>query len=138
MSSMSPQVLKCPKCGKKQETILWDSINVTLDPDLKKKLYAGEINMFECKKCGEKAFVNSPLLYHDMTLKFCVQYYPPQSLGEADFFKQFNADGSLVGMPLGLGAYIAKPQIVFDMGEMIRHVAFRDGIATHRQEVTRM
>ena len=128
MSSMSSHVLKCPQCGKEQETILWDSINITLDPDLKKKLFAAEINSFECKKCGNKAFVNAPLLYHDMTLQFCVWYYPPESLEAADFFKQFNADGSLVGMP-ALGAYLTRAHIVFDMSEMVRYVAFRDGIA---------
>ena len=135
MSKMTPHELQCPHCGNKQETMVWDSLNVTLDPDLKKKLYAAEINLFECGKCGKKTFINAPVLYHDMTLQFCVQYYPPEVLDDADFHQQFNHDGFLAmnGMPAAFaksGAYLTRPHIVFDMNEMIRYVTFRDGIAT--------
>lgn len=135
MSKTTPHNLQCPHCGNKQENMVWDSLNVTLDPDLKKKLYAAEINLFECKKCGKKTFINAPLLYHDMTQQFCVQYYPPEALDDSDFFRQFNPDGSLAvsGIPAVFaksGGYLTRPHIIFDMNEMIRYVSFRDGIAT--------
>ncbi len=40
--------LNCPKCGDKQETTIYESINVSLDPTLKERLYRGEINTFHC------------------------------------------------------------------------------------------
>jgi hypothetical protein len=134
MSSESPEELTCRVCGNKQVTTLWDSINVTLDPELKDKLFAGEINVFTCEKCCEKRTVNAPLLYHDMTLLFCVQFYPPEALGDIDFFRQFKADGSMLmdNIPAQFaksGAYLVNPHIVFNMTEMINYVAFRDGIA---------
>jgi RNA polymerase subunit RPABC4/transcription elongation factor Spt4 len=133
MSKMTPHELQCPHCGNKQKTMVWDSINVTLDPDLKKRLYAAEINLFECEKCGKKTFINAPLLYHDMRLQFFIQYYPPDSLDDIDFFHQFKKDGSLstAGIPEAIAksaSYLTRPHIVFDMNEMIRYVAFRDGI----------
>lgn len=95
MSKMTPQDLQCPHCGNEQETMVWDTINVTLDPGLKEKLYAAEINFFECRRCGEKSFINAPLLYHDMSRQFCVQYYPVDLLEDPAFFRLFNSDGSL-------------------------------------------
>ncbi len=82
----------------------------------------------------EKSFINLPLLYHDMTLKFCVQYYPRKALDDKAFFEQFNPDGSLAtkGLPMAvpkLGAYPTRPHIVFDMNEILRCVAFRDRMA---------
>jgi RNA polymerase subunit RPABC4/transcription elongation factor Spt4 len=134
MSRMTPHDLQCPHCGNKQETMVWDSINVSLDPELKTKLYAAEINLFECQKCQKKTFINAPLLYHDMEMQFCVQYYPRKALDDEGFHRQFNADGSIAvtGMPAAFaesGAYITRPHIVFDMNEMIRYVAFRDRVA---------
>lgn len=87
--------------------------------------------MFSCEKCGKKTFINAPLLYHDMTLNFCVQYYPPENLDDTAFFLKFKSDGSLVttGWPrkwTKLMAYLTRPHIVFDIFEMARYVVFRE------------
>lgn len=58
MSSVDTHELQCPKCGNTQQTAIWDSINVKLNPELKKALLDGRINMFHCDKCQEEAFVN--------------------------------------------------------------------------------
>ena len=131
MSKMTIHNLECPHCGNKQETKVWHSVNVKLDPELKRKLFDAQINLFSCEKCGKKTFINAPLLYHDMTQHFCVQYYPPESLDEREFFLQFNPDGSLAntGMPAAFAesvAYLVRPHIVFGIDEMLRYVMFRD------------
>ena len=138
MSSMTLQTLQCPHCGNSKETTVWDSLNVTLDPQLKKELLQATINLFSCQKCGKSTFIGAPLLYHDMDQQFCVQYYPPEALDHADFFRQFNPDGTLAmaGVPAAIlksGAYLTRPHIVFDMNEMLRYVAFRDGIAERKK-----
>jgi predicted nucleic-acid-binding Zn-ribbon protein len=139
MSKMTPHNLECPHCGNKQEAMMWDSVNVTLDSESKRTLFDAQINLFSCEKCGKKTFINTPLLYHDMTQQFCVQYYPPEAVDDPKFFRQFNPDGSLAmtGIPAGYaesGAYLTRPQIVFDMTEMLRYVAFRDRINEVRKE----
>ncbi len=48
MSMESSESIKCPKCGADQEVIVWSSLNVDLDPELRARLFNGEINMFEC------------------------------------------------------------------------------------------
>lgn len=57
--------LNC-KCGYKFKAFLYDSINITLDPTLLKKLFDGIINVVECPKCHTKSFVNKHLIFHDL------------------------------------------------------------------------
>jgi hypothetical protein len=132
MPKMTTHDLQCPHCGNKQKTMIWDTLNITRESDLKNKLYAGEINRFECKKCEKKSVIEAPLLYHDMSQQFCVQYFPPKALDDPGFLQQFNRDGSFamtaISMELGKSAYLTRPHIVFDMNEMLRYVAFRDRI----------
>ncbi len=133
MPKMKTHDLQCPHCGNKQKTMIWDTLNITLESDLKKKLYEGEINRFECKKCVKRSFIDVPLLYHDVSQQFCVQYFPPKALEDPDFLRQFNRDGSFAMTTLSLSlakssAYLTRPHIVFDMNELLRYVAFRDRI----------
>ena len=126
--------LECPKCGEKQSLTLYDSINVSLDPSLKEKLFKGEINIFQCKKCKEKAFVPMPLLYHDMEKHLLVQFYPFDVMEDDEFLKQFSKEGEwgselIEFIPRKLRQPYKRIHIVFDMGEMVRYVIFRERIA---------
>ena len=140
MSEMAPHNLECPNCGNKQETMVWNSINVTLDPELKRTLLEAKINLFSCEKCGENSFTDTPLLYHDMAQQFCVQSYPVEAIEDVEFLRRFSRDGSVVitGIPAGIkesGAYITCPHIVFDINEMLRYVRFRDRISESTREI---
>jgi predicted nucleic-acid-binding Zn-ribbon protein len=133
MSRISEHEVVCPKCRNTQVTAVWISINVALNPELRDKLFDADINMFSCQKCGQRAFVNLPILYHDMNRQFCVQYYPPGFLDNEDFFEQFTKDGKLRLPDITAGLlndpsreYIGKPHIVFGMGEMVLYVQFRE------------
>ncbi len=135
MTQMALHDLQCAHCGNTQETMIYSSLNVTLDPELKEKLYAAEVNVLECEECEEKTWFSAPLLYHDMTAQIYVQFYDPDLLDDPDFLRQFNSDGSLdiKSVPVSLpssGDYLRRPHIVFDMGEMLRYVKFRDSIAS--------
>ena len=131
MSMVDSRPMQCPSCGHNQEATYWQTINVTVSPELKQFLMKGTINTFACEKCGEKAFINIPLMYHDMDQKFCVQYYPPEALDDALFFRQFNPDGSLA-MDKNSAAlarhHLTHPHIVFSMVEMVNYIVFRDGL----------
>lgn len=66
MSKQSTQKITCPKCGLEQEAKIWDSINVTLNPEVKQKILDGSFFQFRCSKCGYTAPLAYPCLYHDM------------------------------------------------------------------------
>ncbi len=114
--------------------MLYDSINVSLDPSLKDKLFKGEINSFMCEKCHEKAFMPMPLLYHDMDKPFMVQYYLFDAVEDNEFLNQFSKEGDwspelINSIPRKLREHYKNIHIVFDMEELIRYVIFRDKIA---------
>jgi hypothetical protein len=133
MSRRLPKEIKCPKCGTSVNTMLWGSLNVTIDPDVKEYLLEGKVNLFQCTNCNFKAPLSIPFLYHDMENKFCVQYYPFESLEDKNFFDNFLPNGKIYipNLPEERFAhlnmkYMEDTHIVFSMEELIHYVIFRD------------
>jgi Zn ribbon nucleic-acid-binding protein len=123
---------RCPKCGEERDVQVWRSINVGLDPEARRQLLAGHVNVYECGKCGGESLIDVDLLYHDPELELAVQYYPYERLGDDGFLSNFTPAGELA-MELPGGAavreragYLLRPHVVFDMGELVRYVAFRE------------
>lgn len=56
----------CPNCGTEGNFIIYYSINVTLHPELQKKMENGELSVWQCPKCGNKYICNYPFIDHDM------------------------------------------------------------------------
>ena len=126
-----PLDLGCPKCAAKQSVMVYDTINVSLEPRLRDKLFNGEINFFQCEKCGERAFIPIPLLYHDMDKAFMVQFYPFGAVQDKEFLSGFTKNGEMAAMdamPHKIRESFKRVQIVFDMGELIRYVIFRERV----------
>jgi hypothetical protein len=67
----------CPDCGHSQTERVWHSINVTLSPDLKQRLFDDKINVFYCEQCESVYPIGIDLLYHDMDKK--IQIYEQYS-----------------------------------------------------------
>lgn len=99
MSICNTRQLLCQKCGEEFDVEVWDSVNVTLDPEMRDKVLSREIYEFKCPKCGEVHRIVYPFLYHDMKNKFMVH---SGSLGgmldKAEFYKQ--PIDNLIGMVL--------------------------------------
>lgn len=129
MSKMKPIEIECPECGQKKSVDYWDTINVDLDSSLRRQLFDGEINFFTCDNCGYEAFVNGPLLYHDMTRKFCIQYLPEYWLEDVSNFDTYSADGSMETFvnfsAMGID-HLSRPHVVFDIEELLRYIVFRE------------
>jgi O-acetyl-ADP-ribose deacetylase len=141
MSLMAPHELQCPACGHTQTIEVWSTINVTVDPKLKDRLFNGEINTFLCEKCGKKSFIDTPLFYHDMRQNYCVQFYPLALLEDKTFFENFEADGSTkkISLPFmdkfaDTAKYLANPHIVFAMDEMLRYITFREALYSLKEK----
>jgi len=124
MSRMSQAEIECPRCSKELVVTVWESINVDLDPNLRQKLFDVQINDFKCQSCGFEGMLDAPLLYHDMTRQFCIQYLPHQLLDDVSNFEEYTNDGKRD--EAFLVRYLGEPHIVFDMNEMIRYITFRE------------
>jgi hypothetical protein len=66
MSKCHVGKLKCSNCGNVQSFTFWESINSSLDPQLKDRLTRGELTSWVCEKCGVEAHILFNCLYHDM------------------------------------------------------------------------
>ena len=46
MSRNHIEKVTCPGCGKEADFTVWDSVNTTLEPDLKEKVLTGDLFKF--------------------------------------------------------------------------------------------
>lgn len=73
MSKLHKEIYICPNCGKEIEYEYWDSVNVTLEPQLKESVLDGSIFNCSCS-CGYDENLIHPLLYHDMDKEVMINY----------------------------------------------------------------
>lgn len=78
MSQFHKEEIICPKCQVHGEFDIWESMNVDLDPELRKKVFNDEAFIYTCPNCGHKMGIPYGTLYHDMTHCFMLFF---------DFFK---------------------------------------------------
>jgi hypothetical protein len=57
--------VKCPSCSQPGVFRIWDSVNVTADPELKDRFLSADLNTFRCEGCGQETQIWYPMLYHD-------------------------------------------------------------------------
>jgi len=139
MTKQASLEIECPQCHAKQEIRVWESINVDVSPDLKGKLFNGEINVFMCTTCAHIEPLSVPLLYHDMLRKFLVWYCPPSSLNDEAFLSYFTEQGELntadmPDAPKGSFPEYERIHVVFDMSELLRYIMFRERVHEKWQE----
>jgi predicted RNA-binding Zn-ribbon protein involved in translation (DUF1610 family) len=119
----------CPKCGHVENVITYLTINTAANPGLRQGLFNDEVNLFRCSKCGLEEIVLARLLYHDPTLRFCVQFYPWGSVDEDlvnSFERQWPPTPRLPSM--APAEYLAQPHVVFDWEEMLRSIVFFEAV----------
>lgn len=76
MSECSKKQVKCPRCHYDSPMAVWNSINASLDPELKEKLLDGELYHWKCEVCGLEIDVPYRTLYHDVKHKFMLFFTP--------------------------------------------------------------
>jgi predicted RNA-binding Zn-ribbon protein involved in translation (DUF1610 family) len=133
MSIHRTHELTCPQCGNQQTATVWETVNVTMHPEMKEEVIQQRVNVFLCAECGEDIFVDISFLYNDMESRFCVRYISRTEMGDPNSYVQFKKDGSLslVGPAREIaeasgGGYMFQPHCVFSMREVAAYVLFRD------------
>jgi hypothetical protein len=119
--------VECPECHTKQKTYVWHSVNVAVSPELKEKLFNGEINVFNCAGCGEVRPLHVPLLYNDMQKKVLVWYFPLSDIEKEGFLDQFTEQGQWTSnIPDSRFPEYGRIHVVFELYEMLRYIVFRE------------
>jgi CpXC protein len=65
----------CP-CGETFPVTMYQTVNVTLEPELLYRLLAGSLNVAVCPNCGRKAMSAQPFIYHDMARGLFAYVHP--------------------------------------------------------------
>jgi len=76
MSKKKQEEVICPRCGARNNIVIWESINTRLDPEAKELLFSGFLNKANCIKCGLELEINSTLIYHNEISKLFILYEP--------------------------------------------------------------
>jgi len=76
MTLIRTEKIYCKGCGKGLYANIYDSINVTLNPEMKEMIIKGEINTFVCDYCKTIKRISSRLFYHDMTNNMIISVNP--------------------------------------------------------------
>lgn len=97
MSQLYKDKITCPKCQTEGEYEYWTSINVDLNPELKKKIFSEEIFIWTCPKCGARVFIPFGTLYHDLSHKFMIFFSHTEEGEEKDY--------DMWTMPKGIDLY---------------------------------
>lgn len=66
--------ITCPSCGEKSEFTIWESVNTSLDPKMKRAVRDGSAFRFVCPHCGQARFVDYGFLYHQMEDRILIHY----------------------------------------------------------------
>lgn len=140
MTRSIKQEIRC-HCGTCFEATLYSSVNVKLNPELKRELLDGSLNVVVCPACGEQRSIEIALLYHDMDRRIAIQVFPKegkdqstevekkmesQAIIRALLSRIFSENGESSGPSeriMEYFDYLANPHIVFGLDELAKLVA---------------
>jgi len=121
MSKTVDLPVTCLKCNSSQDCTVYESINVTVHPELKDDFMTLKLNQFNCKKCDNESFINRPFMYHDMKGEFLIWFTP-----EAEPPEEWWESTKTVGRHMGPDNYFCHPIIVHDIMEAVFMVGICD------------
>ena len=85
MSQVRKETVRCPHCLAEGLFDVWPSVNVDLDPGLRKKIFNEELFLYHCPDCGKVTGIPFGTLYHDMTHEFMLffEFFKPDDFDYA-------------------------------------------------------
>lgn len=83
MPRSTEMTFTCP-CGETFPVTMYQTVNVTLEPELLYRLLAGTLNVAVCPNCGRKAMSAQPFIYHDMGRGLFAYVHPRGDVSEEE------------------------------------------------------
>lgn len=120
MSAQKTYPIRCPKCGHKQSVELYDSINVSQQPELKQALFENRLNRIQCEDCDAEFRIDKPLLYHDADRNILIHWMPAVGgVTREQILDEF--DKSMEELRSALPEDMEQPRVrlVFDRVELV-------------------
>lgn len=99
MSKSYETMIECPKCSQSSAFRIWESINTSLDPEMKEKVKDRSAFLFTCPHCGEITGIDYGFLYHQMEDTIMIAYANSDE-NEEEMYCMFTKE---YDNPLGIG-----------------------------------
>ncbi len=114
--------MTCPACGAKGEKQIIGRVCAgSLDEPTKRSILGGEFFEWQCPKCTERFFINSPFLYYDNAKGFMVYLVPgfnKRSYKVPTLIKtssEYDTDSSILRIASSFSGFVEKIRI-FEAG----------------------
>jgi len=122
MSAQKSYHIRCPQCGHEQNVELYDSINVSQQPELKTALFENRLNRVLCLSCEASFRIDKPLLYHDPDRNILIHWMPDTAVSREEILDEF--DKSMEELRAALPEDIEPPRVrlVFTRAELVELV----------------
>ena len=117
MSIINEALAPCSKCGQQHKVLVYRSINVSENPELKAKVRDGSLFLWECPHCGQMNLAKYETLYHDPSVKLMVWLMPEGEISESQMH-------AITMHTKAMGGYTLRR--VKDMGSLMEKVLIRD------------
>ena len=117
MSIINAALAPCSKCGQQHKVLVYRSINVSENPELKAKVRDGSLFLWECPHCGQVNLAKYETLYHDPSVKLMVWLMPEGEISESQMH-------AITMHTKAMGGYTLRR--VNDMGSLMEKVLIRD------------
>lgn len=122
--------------------LVWSTVNA-IDPVAAQMVREMRVNVFQCEQCAHQAFIDVPLLYHDMENKYCIQYVSKDAMKSPDYYSSTLSKKATVVMdPISQRIldskgekYFNHPHFVFSTREMAAYIIFRELCAEYGQDI---
>jgi hypothetical protein len=76
MAQTNTYSIRCPQCSAQQDEILYDGVEVSSEPSLRRMLLENKLNLVTCSSCGHAFRVDKNMLYHDEAHGWMVYLHP--------------------------------------------------------------
>lgn len=140
MAQTPPQMvgITCRNCGRQFTTQVYSIVDVGQNPEAKRRLLEGQINVAVCPQCGVGGILSVPFLYHDPQKELLFIYTPPPTM--MDNNRQQRFIGSLINSVMTSlpserrKGYLFQPRTFLSLETMVDEIVIADGISRQQLE----
>lgn len=113
MTISNIQIFKCRRCKTENEVIIYQQVDVEMNPELREKVLDGTLNMFKCSGCFKEEKFDLLFKYIDPVNKFVLIYIPNEDYVEKlvkyetkkAYEREYNESENFLKKPVGISDY---------------------------------
>jgi hypothetical protein len=126
MAQTTTYPIQCPQCKGQQDEVLYDSLDVGKEPELRKQLIEHRLNAVTCASCGLTFRVDKNLLYHDSSAGWMVYWQPGDPENPEVTVQEFDAVLEDMKGVLPSGKTLPEVDLVLTRMELVERIFLRE------------